>query len=92
MEQPGQCKDGLGTAVSRVQTRGSWEDFFGSSYSENPWVAECSLDSLVKSGFILGQLQKIPQIFLRLFFGVELITSAELKFTHSSIYLTSTMG
>ena len=37
----------------------------------------------------LGQLQKIPQIFLTLFFGVELIASEELKFIHLSIYLTN---
>ena len=92
MEQQGQCKDRSGTAVLSVQTRGRWEDFLGSFYSEDPWMAKPSLESPVKSGFILGNYRGFCSYFLDGFFRVELIASEELRVTHSSIYLTSTLG
>lgn len=91
MEQ-GQCKDRSGTAVSSVQTRGRWEDFLGSFFSEDPWMPKPSLESPVKSGFILGNYRGFHSYFLNCFFRVELIASGELRVINSSIYLTSTLG
>lgn len=67
MEQQGQCKDRSGTSVSSVQTRGRWEDFLGSFYSEDPWMAKPSLESPVKSGFILGNYRGFHSYFLDCF-------------------------
>lgn len=91
VEQQGQCKDRTGTAVLSAQTRGCWEDFLGSFYSEDPWMAKPSLESPVKSGFILGNYRGFTVISWMVF-RVELIASEELRVTHSSMCLTSTLG
>lgn len=66
VRQQGQCKDRTGTAVLSVRW-GCWEDFLGSFYSEDPWMAKPSLESPVKSGFILGNYRGFCSYFIGVF-------------------------